>query len=101
MDGVLPVTPRPSVRAKFVCNTVETTHPDGPVKAERYRPDEPDATIVTWRRTYRFGAVYDTSIPEDERYAQATPYGELKITVDNPAVAFIPGQAYYLDFTPA
>jgi hypothetical protein len=45
--------------------------------------------------------MYDESIPEDQRYAKATPSGTLTITVDNPAVVFEPGASYYLDITPA
>lgn len=45
---------------------------------------------------------YDTTIPEDQRYAQATPCGELKMTVDNQAAldVFKHGTVFYLDFTP-
>lgn len=52
------------------------------------------------QREYEFVAVYDDSVPEDQRYAKATPTANLKITVDNPAVRFVPGDSYYLDFTP-
>jgi hypothetical protein len=51
-------------------------------------------------RTYKFSAVYDPDIAEDQRYAKATPTGSLEITVDNPNVVFELGKAYYLDFTP-
>lgn len=71
------------VRAKFTCNTVET----GPGGADGMR-------------TYRFTPQYDSSVPEDKRFSRYTPIGELSLTVDNPAVQFEPGQAYYLDFTP-
>lgn len=36
--------------------------------------------------TFIFRPQYDPSVPEDLRFAKATPTGELKITVDNPAV---------------
>lgn len=41
-------------------------------------------------------------IGENERYHRYTPFGELKITVDNPAAAvqFMPEEEFYLDFTP-
>ncbi|MEU9888660.1 hypothetical protein [Sphaerisporangium sp. NPDC051011] len=71
-------------RAKFHCTSVETY-----------------STDLTGPRVYRFQPQYDASIPEDQRYARYTPSGELRITVDNPAVSFEPGRAYYLDFTPA
>ena len=71
-----------TVRAKFRCMSVETfAHAGG-------------------TRTFRFSAEYDTTVPEDQRYAKYTPSGELRISVDNPAVAFEPGTSYYLDFRP-
>jgi hypothetical protein len=72
-----------AVRAKFRCQSVESfsAQPGGP-------------------RTFKFGAEYDASVPEDERYAKYTPSGSLSIYVDNPNVSFVPGASYYLDFTP-
>lgn len=52
-------------------------------------------------KSITFAPMYDTSIPEDLRYSQATPSGELKMYVDNPAVEFKLGAQYYLDFTEA
>lgn len=52
-------------------------------------------------RTYKFQAIYDDSIPEDQRYAKYTPTGTLEMVVDNPSVEFAVGAYYYLDFTPA
>lgn len=72
----------PTTRAKFRCGSVETFGIGG-------------------SRVYRFSAEYDTSVPEDVRYAKYTPSGSLSITVDNPAVTFEPGRSYYLDITPA
>lgn len=90
------------VRAKFQCNTVEQTS-DKPIDCLRWdsatKSNVPTGE-VTWPRTYRFSPLYDHTIPEDERYARYTPSGELRITVDNPNVVFIPGAQYYLDFTP-
>ena len=53
-------------------------------------------------KTVRFEPRYDASIPEDQRFAEATPSGELSITVNNPAALeqFKLGQQFYLDFTP-
>lgn len=76
---------QPTTRAKFRCQSVETF----------------GASPEEGQRTYRFWAVYDDSVPEDQRYARYTPSGELRITVTNPAVSFVPGQSYYLDITPA
>lgn len=52
-------------------------------------------------RAYEFQALYDTSTPENKRYAKYTPYGKLEITVDNEAVSFTVGKNYYLDFIEA
>ena len=54
-------------------------------------------------KTIKLSAQYDQSIPEDRRFAQATPSGEMTMFVNNPPVAdaFKPGQYVYLDFTPA
>lgn len=70
-------------RAKFVCTGFDT---------DNDRTDGP--------RAYAFSAMYDPDQPEDQRYAKSTPVGNLKMTVDNPAVTFEPGKAYYLDITP-
>jgi len=90
-----------SVRAKFVCQSVEM-HSMAP---STYTGQQYDAAgkivnveLRRWSRKYRFGAQYDTSIPEDQRYALATPWASLEMTVDNPAVSFEPGKSYYLDF---
>lgn len=89
-----------AVRAKFRCTTVEQST-SAPVEVKRYqRPGEEPSAYLTWPRTFRFMAVYDLNVPEDQRYAQATPSGTLQIQVDNPAVSFEPGKDYYLDFTP-
>ncbi len=71
-----------SIRAKFRC-TQETKH--------IYRSES---------RTYKFEAIYDSEIPEDVRFAKATPTGSLEMTVDNPSARFVIGDYYYLDFTP-
>lgn len=45
---------------------------------------------------------YDSSIPEDRRFAQATPSGRMEMRVDNPgAIEALPlGKQFYVDFTP-
>ena len=64
-------------------------------------------TLTRWtaqmepQRTYEFQAIYDQALAEDRSFAKSTPSGSLKIMVDNPAVTFEPGHAYYLDITPA
>ena len=87
------------VRAKFQCYSVEQSKSEPYEVGARYATGE-TAKRMTWPRTYRFTPQYDPTVPEDQRYAQATPIGELRIQVDNPNVSFEPGKAYYLDFTP-
>lgn len=51
----------------------------------------------------KFAAFYDDSIPEDQRFARATPTASLEMQVDNPTALeqFKLGDYYYFDFTPA
>lgn len=53
-------------------------------------------------KTLIFQPIYDQSIPEDQRYSEATPSGRLEMLVNNPAALekFKLGRYYYLDFTP-
>ena len=74
-----------AVRAKFRCNSVEFWG---------------DPANDETPRTYALQAIYDTSTPENERFTKATPTGELRMRVDNPAARFEVGAYYYLDFTP-
>jgi hypothetical protein len=48
-----------------------------------------------------FATVYDTSIPEDQRFLKATPYGSIKMSVDNPVALeqLKLGRFFYVDFT--
>jgi hypothetical protein len=72
-----------AVRAKFMCTKTEhTMYP------------QPDGS-----KRYTFAPQYQPDVPEDQRYAKATPQGELWMLVDNPAVSFELGKAYYLDIT--
>lgn len=50
----------------------------------------------------RLAAQYDSNNSEDVSFAEATPYGELKIHVSNPVVVgtFKVGKNYYLDLIP-
>lgn len=45
---------------------------------------------------------YDPSIPEDQRFYDATPTGHVEMYINNPAVIeeMQLGNAYYLNFTP-
>ena len=76
-----------SVRAKF---TVQE------IRAQSWNAETGAKTVVLLPQ-------YDTSIPEDQRFAKATPSGELTMQVDNPAAAeqFAHGKTFYVDFTPA
>lgn len=71
-----------SVRAKFTLTEIHTFSYGG--------------------KRFVFTPQYDTSIPEDQRFAKASPSGRFEITVDNPAAIeqFTIGQAYYVDFSP-
>lgn len=61
-------------------------------------------TRNSYNRTVKVGmaAVYDQSIPEEQRFTKATPQGTLDMWIDSPEVAeqFSLGQKFYLDFTP-
>lgn len=47
-------------------------------------------------------AVSDDGTPENQRFAKATPQGQMTINIDNPSAAdFLQvGKSYYLDFSP-
>jgi hypothetical protein len=56
----------------------------------------------------RFTTVYETddqkgADPENVRFTKATPWGEIKLGIDNPAAldAFEVGKQYYVNFSPA
>lgn len=76
-----------TVRAKFRCSAV---------KHRKNTPSPAEQTV----REFEFDALYDDTVPEDQRYAKYTPSGKLTITVDNPAISWQPGNYYYLDITP-
>lgn len=73
-----------SVRAKFKLESI-TSHAYGDTK------------------TVKFIAQYDTSIPEDQRFQKATPWGEFQMMIDNPVALeqLKLGEHYYFDITPA
>lgn len=39
---------------------------------------------------------YDNSLPEDQRFCQATPWGKLETIIDNPNVNIEVGKTYYI-----
>lgn len=54
----------------------------------------------------KFSTVYEGDVSKDTenaRFTKATPWGEIKLGIDNPAALkqFKVGQEYYVDFTPA
>jgi hypothetical protein len=76
-----------SVRAKMCLQSITE---------ETYRPGSSTKYL-------NFSSQYDTSIPEDQRFQKATPSASAKFQIDNPAALeqFVPGEYYYVDFTPA
>lgn len=52
-------------------------------------------------RSVKLTTQYDQSLV-DQSFAKATPAGDMRITVDNPAAfdIFVPGKAVYVDITP-
>lgn len=73
-----------SVRAKFHVGSIE--------------PVEGNADA----RRVRMQTVYDDTIPEDQRFSKATPWGQIEMQIDNPAASaqLEVGKTYYVDFTP-
>ena len=76
-----------SVRAKFRCMSV-TTHHTRMVEV-RLRPVYNNAK-----------GDYEVP-PENQAFWDATPAGEITMTINNPdaSAQFIPGQAFYVDFS--
>jgi hypothetical protein len=70
-----------SVRAKVTCEGIKDN-------------------AVTFRTVYEPDAMKDT---ENARFTKATPWGEIKLGIDNPAALeqFEAGKSYYVDFVPA
>ena len=60
-----------------------------------------DSEQLTFKAVGADGAYPSGGLHEDNTYALFTPSGELKLTVNNPALIgqFRVGQTYYLDFT--
>jgi hypothetical protein len=71
------------------------TEPGG-YKSYEFKPSGKFAQNV------RLAAVYNPESAEDVSFAAATPSGEVKIYVSNPAVVgtFKPGDYYYVDLIP-
>lgn len=75
------------VRAKFTVSSVRKTY---------YGGKENSGVEI------KLTPQYDSSLPEDQRYATATPSGEITLYVDNPSAAefLMNNQVLYVDFTP-
>ena len=69
------------VRAKVTCEGIE-------------------GNAVKFRTVYEPDAEKDT---ENARFTKATPWGEIRLGIDNPAALeqFAAGKNYYVDFSPA
>lgn len=73
------------VRAKFVCQEVTFTG---------------DPANENTSRIYTFRAVWDPALAaENLSFSKATPWGELKMAINNPDAYPEVGKSYYLDFT--
>jgi hypothetical protein len=75
-----------TVRAKFTLVEMASMH---------WSPDA---------KRLKFNAEYDASIPEDQRFQKATPWGgQFEMQCDNPVAnaQFELGKPYYFDITPA
>lgn len=70
-----------AVRAKVVCEGIE-------------------GNAVKFRTIYEQDVDKDT---ENVRFTKATPWGEIRLGIDNPAALeqFVVGKSYYVDFTEA
>jgi hypothetical protein len=51
----------------------------------------------------KLAAVCADEVPENQRFAMATPSGALELTIDNPGAQGVitPGKMFYVDLTPA
>lgn len=50
----------------------------------------------------KFSCEYDNTLPEDQRFTKATPWGECTMSIDNPKASeqFEIGKSYYVTFDP-
>lgn len=63
-----------------------------------------EITQVHWSKDARKVVLqpeYDSTIPEDQKYAKATPSGRIEMTIDNPPASdyLAIGKTFYVDFT--
>ena len=47
-------------------------------------------------------AQYDPNDPEDTRFCESSPSGDMRVTINNPNLVgtFNPGEEYYIDLIP-
>lgn len=95
-----------SVRAKFRCLEVTRRYSHTEVPSV-HNGNAPERDVFQYRVKLApvFGSKTGRSskCPENEAFYAATPCGEIELTTvsASAAEAFIPGQAYLVDFTPA
>lgn len=56
------------------------------------------ANTLWGARRLKYAAMYDTTIPEDQRFQKATPSATIEMLLDNPEVEVALGDYYYVDF---
>jgi len=54
-------------------------------------------------RTVKLETRYDDTLPDDQRFSRATPYGAMEFGLQNPALEgfFAPGATYYIEIRKA
>ncbi len=96
-----------SVRAKFRCLEV-TKRYSHTVAPSAHNGHAPEHDVFSYR--VKLAPVHGKSktggydpCDENKAFYEATPSGEIELMTvsEGAAAAFVPGQAYYIDFTPA
>ncbi len=87
----------PAEEYDAIQSTEWTATRNGSTKPEPYK----SVPTGKYQQNIRLAAQYDATIPEDKRFMEATPSGELKIFLNNPAVvgSIRLGETYYVDLT--
>lgn len=97
----------PSVRAKFRCLEI-TRRYTHTVTPSVHNGNAPEHDVFSFRvklapvMSKSKSGGYDAD-HENKAFYDATPGGEIELTglAERAAAHFVPGQAYYIDFTPA
>jgi hypothetical protein len=68
----------------------------------KFRVTEKQLNCWTNGATLKLEAQYDETIPEDQRFQDATPSAEMTVLITNPRAleALELGKYFYVDFTP-